>query len=158
MSEHKCGGACCRRFVLGGNPSPNEIKEKYLAWCYQTRDASSETLSKLSEVSRTLLSSTSRSVRIPIDIHLVYPMLIYLGEHDWDPCDPKKHHAGKKIHHYGCKHFDTKTNLCTIYDIRPMMCKTYPGDNPCLFPGCKIPGNKERLKKLRSPSKVKDAF
>jgi Fe-S-cluster containining protein len=79
-------------------------------------------------------------------------MLIHLGEFNWNPCDPKTK-IECKLHHWSCKHFDKKTKLCTIYDIRPSCCVNYPGNGPCLFPGCEIPGNKKRLKELHSRAK-----
>jgi len=33
--------------------------------------------------------------------------------------------------YYACKHLDRATRLCTVYEIRPQMCRDYPGDVPC---------------------------
>jgi Fe-S-cluster containining protein len=30
-----------------------------------------------------------------------------------------------KIKYYSCRHWDEETHLCTIYDERPWMCRTY---------------------------------
>lgn len=32
---------------------------------------------------------------------------------------------------YTCRHFDEPAGLCTIYERRPLMCATYPSDQPC---------------------------
>lgn len=32
---------------------------------------------------------------------------------------------------YACKHLDRATKRCTVYEIRPQMCRDYPGDAPC---------------------------
>ena len=36
---------------------------------------------------------------------------------------------------YSCKHFDTETRLCKIYESRPNMCRDYPYDSPCRYCG-----------------------
>jgi Fe-S-cluster containining protein len=49
---------------------------------------------------------------------------------------------------YTCKHFDTQTRKCKIYDKRPSLCRTYPDGsldkpNTCksvLFNGCGMVG------------------
>ncbi|HJW40828.1 MAG TPA: YkgJ family cysteine cluster protein [Rhizomicrobium sp.] len=35
--------------------------------------------------------------------------------------------------HFGkiCRFFDTDKRCCTIYDARPEICRSYPGDNHC---------------------------
>lgn len=41
--------------------------------------------------------------------------------------------------YFTCKHWDTETKLCGIYETRPEMCQTYPEkDNPCDLPGCTL--------------------
>ena len=37
---------------------------------------------------------------------------------------------------FTCRHFDTETNNCQIYDRRPGMCRNYPYGKECSFPGC----------------------
>lgn len=39
---------------------------------------------------------------------------------------------------FACRHFDTKTRNCTIYERRPWMCKAYPYGKPCTRPGCTL--------------------
>ncbi len=46
-------------------------------------------------------------------------MLIPLGK-DADGAD-----------HFGCNFFDRVDRLCTIYEKRPKMCRTYPYGRPC---------------------------
>jgi Fe-S-cluster containining protein len=64
-------------------------------------------------------------------------MVVYLGFTDRkpkrvNPSDEKL--LGKpevKSHRYRCKHFDPKKKICTIYEIRPQMCRDYPGGKGC---------------------------
>ena len=49
----------------------------------------------------------------------------------------------KKVYHYRCRFFNKKKRICDIYEIRPMVCRTYP-DNPnkngfkfCSNPKCR---------------------
>ncbi len=37
---------------------------------------------------------------------------------------------------YKCKHFNTKTNNCMAYELRPKMCSDFPYGNVCEHPGC----------------------
>ena len=37
---------------------------------------------------------------------------------------------------YRCKHWDPETGDCTIYDIRPQMCRDYPGAHGCNYAAC----------------------
>jgi Fe-S-cluster containining protein len=70
------------------------------------------------------------------DIHLVAPMVEYLGPE----AKPPKFVEGKETpgtgHRYRCKLWDPKTKNCTIYDIRPQMCRDYPGLGGCNFAAC----------------------
>lgn len=78
------------------------------------------------------------------DIHLIAPMVVYLGP---DASLPKQVNPTDEAvlgkpeipgHRYRCKHFDPKAKVCTIYDIRPAMCRDYPGkdDATCNYAGC----------------------
>lgn len=58
-------------------------------------------------------------VNIPRDIHLLYPMLV--------PA------AGEK--RFNCKH-QSKNGDCSIYDIRPQMCRDYPYGKVCPRKSC----------------------
>lgn len=41
--------------------------------------------------------------------------------------------AGRLL--YTCRHWDSETRLCTAYEQRPWMCRTYPYGRGCTF-GC----------------------
>ena len=70
------------------------------------------------------------------DIHLITPMVIYLGFTDKKPRQIVKSKKPSINHRYRCKHFDAKAKVCTIYEIRPAMCRDYPGKTGCNFAGC----------------------
>jgi len=132
MSEDNCGGQCCERFIIGKDLE--DIKREYLNW----KEACEGTPMVMN--GRPELKSTYHSH----DIHLIYPMLIDLGEHYFEPRAPEVK-TDFKVRHYGCKHFDYKTRLCTIYDIRPSMCRNYPNDKVCLYKGCKCYPQKQEI-------------
>ncbi len=73
------------------------------------------------------------------DIHLIYPMVKYLGEFDAASAPVKMMdllHPQDKHHYYTCKHFDTEGRNCTIYDDRPSMCREYPYEHRCKYEAC----------------------
>lgn len=37
---------------------------------------------------------------------------------------------------YTCRHWDTETRLCTAYEQRPWMCRSYPYRGACQHEGC----------------------
>lgn len=43
-------------------------------------------------------------------------------------------------HLYKCKKWDEETRLCTDYENRPPMCRTFPYDKPCRY-GCSCTGD-----------------
>jgi len=55
------------------------------------------------------------------DIHLLYPMLTFKYETRPISDDGKR----RRLYHYHCKFYDP-VRKCTIYDIRPWMCKGFP--------------------------------
>ena len=53
------------------------------------------------------------------EIYLIYPMLTFKYENQQEDLP----------YHYACKHFSRDSNglgLCTIYEIRPRMCRDFP--------------------------------
>jgi Fe-S-cluster containining protein len=129
-----CGGHCCERFVL--QESPEDLKIEYETWLRCGHPG-------------VFYTSDMRGVavvqEVRMDIHLVYPMVVYLGKYDWAPCDPPRK-QDRMMHHYTCKHYDRDTKLCTIYENRPLMCRNYPNGHACRYPGCKLPGNTKKLR------------
>jgi Fe-S-cluster containining protein len=57
-------------------------------------------------------------------------------EHEWFKNFVKEGDEYLK-HTFTCKHFDTKKRVCTNYNNRPNMCKSFPNDRPCKYDGCK---------------------
>jgi len=45
---------------------------------------------------------------------------------------------GKPWPVYTCKYWNKNTKLCTIYDQRPEMCRTYPDGDECGWEGCTV--------------------
>lgn len=102
-----CSGHCCQNITIKGL-SKDDLRAAYLAWL---NDA-------------TTFMSSQGVMPVMQDIFILYPMLFPVGM-DAD---------GKHV--FSCKHFDEKTRLCTIYEIRPTMCRRYPNNNPCRIGGC----------------------
>jgi Fe-S-cluster containining protein len=71
-----------------------------------------------------------------IDIFLLYPMLNYIKS-DYIHPEVKSEKSNEKIYHYTCKHFDNSKRICTIYDVRPTMCRIYGVKSVCNNPKCK---------------------
>lgn len=42
--------------------------------------------------------------------------------------------------YYKCRHWDEETRLCTVYEDRPWMCRTYPETNSGCEHGCDCQG------------------
>jgi Fe-S-cluster containining protein len=84
------------------------------------------------------------------DIWLIAPMVTYLGyNRDYPPTvNPRDEELlGQPLpeqHWYSCKHFDPDTCLCTIYEIRPSMCRSYPGRGSCNYGECTWTDRKEK--------------
>lgn len=158
MTQKKsCGGDCCKRFVLPY--SPKELEEYYRAWVIgggykgshpipQKRGTTPEGDGKFG------LSRSYYEDHIAVDpeIYLLFPMLIYLGYENFEPCRPRKR-LDIRMHHYTCKHFDKKAGLCTIYEHRPLMCRRFPNGDACPYPNCKLPGNKKKLQEQKREAK-----
>lgn len=106
----RCTGACCRKFTLP--EAPEYFERMYLAW----------------------KNAPESSFKLPgNDIHIIWPMLIYLGQSDVSP------NGGKLAfpqHFYTCKHLDKDTGDCTIYEHRPRMCSEYPYGSRCKYEDC----------------------
>ncbi len=127
----RCTGHCCRRITIPY--SPDDMKKAYNAW-YSGREH--------------FYDRSRNKKSVPKDIHLLFPMLKFLG---WST----SHSASGKLPEwyepdgktklwpvYSCKHFDSKEKLCTIYDQRPRMCSSYPDGKQCKFRGCTNPTTK----------------
>jgi len=93
---------CCRCFIIEN--SPKELRRLYDTW-------------------KTSLNDPLEVTGLFDDISVLYPMLKYIGLHKQD-ADGKP--TIKSYHHYTCKHLDREKGICTIYDIRPELCRAFP--------------------------------
>jgi Fe-S-cluster containining protein len=61
-------------------------------------------------------------------------------------------------HWWTCKYFDSSTRLCTVYEKRPRMCRTYgeAGYSPCQYPGCQR-ARRKQMAELKEKEAVKSA-
>lgn len=136
MTTDRCTGHCCQNFYMP--LSPDELERGYRRW---STDGGTQ-----------IQMNGKRDSPIYRDIHLIAPMVVYLGpdakmSRCVNPTDETL--LGKPelpSHRYRCKHFDPKAKVCTIYDIRPAMCRDYPGEDwpnasiekraTCNYAGC----------------------
>lgn len=118
----RCTGHCCPAFTIP--LSPDELSEAYRAWREQDYAE----------------SGLDRNGRKKIeDIFLIAPMVEHLGLFQAGDAPPGCEDVGKALdkdcHYYRCKHLG-EAGDCTIYDIRPAMCRRYPGGRACRYAGC----------------------
>lgn len=149
-AEDRCTGHCCQKLTIPF--SPEKLREAYDAWLRSQNGYPIH------------MNHTEDNQKIYSDIHLIAPMLEHLGEFEVSPVKQvnKLIRIGKptKGHYYRCKNFDTKKKICTIYEIRPHMCRSYPNGHPCNYSGCTWSTHKakketpkqtrERRKKLKA--------
>lgn len=107
----RCTGHCCEAFVLP--VGPEELKDLYRA--YKSGPRTSFTM-----------AGEEYHQRLINDIDLIAPMVTYLGLGTIPNASIDPGRVGRIMHTYTCKHFDRTTRNCTIYDIRPQMCRDYP--------------------------------
>lgn len=128
---------CCRRYFLP--VGPKELREDYEKW-------------KKKEPFRWK------------EIELVYPMSRHLGVFK---CTVGGKPTEEYQHHYSCKMLDKETGVCTIYDIRPDMCRKYPYDGveevkACIEKGCQTfdicNGIKDVEKKIKKKKGLRKWF
>lgn len=125
MPKNRCTGHCCKNFSLP--VSPEELRDKYRQWLgAQGNKPGVISMSGALE---------PYGVWDP-DIHIIAPMVVYLGRGAPIPRYINSHEKGSDVHRYRCKHWNQKTGDCTIYDIRPQMCRTYPGMAGCNYAAC----------------------
>ncbi len=98
-------GQCCRFILI--DSSPRQLRRDYADWNYNPN----------------LKYSEAKAIHFD-EIHLIYPMLSGRCRGKW------KNPYCKTIRYvYGpCSHLHSKddTPACTIYEIRPRMCRAYP--------------------------------
>ena len=124
--KDRCTGHCCEKFSL--DLSPEELAAGYQRW--------------LGRQTEPLTMNQNEPTRLYQDIHLIAPMVTYLGHLDKHPPRVNPTDAEllgqppERLHYYRCKHLDPKTRDCTIYEIRPAMCRTYPDAGACDYAAC----------------------
>ena len=132
----RCSGHCCACFYLPY--SPDALEAAYMRWVKLHGKPGPDQVPV--SMSNGLDAFNGASASLLIDIHLIYPMLIYLGE--GDRLMPKQirevtTERGEERHYYSCVHWDQRTGNCQIYEHRPQMCREYPyRDNGCNYAGC----------------------
>jgi len=105
----RCTGHCCRRFVL---PLwPDSLRRAYEEWRAQAPP----------------------TVPPVADIHLIFPMVRYMGPTETDPHDG--HPLDAPMPSYTCVHL-TPGGDCGIHEHRPQMCRDFPYGHTCPCPGC----------------------
>ncbi len=105
----KCSGDCCQNIKIVGF-TQGDLRAAYIAWLNGASEFHGET----------------GTFPVMQDIFLLYPMLRPKG------LDSDVNQV------FTCKHFDLETKLCTIYEIRPTMCRMYPNNKKCPCDGCTI--------------------
>lgn len=105
----KCSGACCQRIVLP-RFNQQDLRECYLAWLNGAAE----------------FTGPSGTFPVILDIFLLYPMLQPVG---WDELNRQV---------FACKNYIKETGLCSIYEIRPAMCRQYPNGVKCSCEGCTV--------------------
>lgn len=105
----KCSGQCCQSITVSGFTYA-DLRAAYLGWL------------------RTEAEFSGPSGTFPMiqDIFLLYPMLKPKGLDE----------QGQEV--FSCKNFEPTTGLCTIYEIRPTMCRLYPSRGRCPCTGCTV--------------------
>ena len=118
-SPGSCTGHCCETFSLP--MGPDALRKSYMLWI-SDNDAGTERADAPDGI-------------VYEDIHLIYPMAVYVGKEEPPEACPDPG-VSADVYLYKCKHFDWETRKCTIYSIRPAMCRNYPYGRPCPHTGC----------------------
>ena len=145
----RCTGHCCEIFSLPF--SPDELRTAYYRW-----------QSNAGNNAPVLMGGSETTQTIYNQIYLIAPMAKYLG-FKLTPFKRVNKPDGRPQagHYYTCKHFDKKERKCTIYEMRPQMCREYPYERTCNYEKCtwtrrkakpETPAQrKTRLKVLNNP-------
>lgn len=149
-TESRCTGHCCKAFGIGDSTYEN-LKLEYLMWLRGAQNSERDIAnmrSGFSSAESDLMSE--RGLRVKgAGIHLVFPMLIPLGKMRQspfaliNPSNLPEEHPG--IDMYTCKHLSSDGS-CSIYDVRPLMCRKYGMGTTCEYVECTWEGHKERAR------------
>lgn len=104
-----CTGNCCEKFTL---PASKEILNR---WVQNQRP----------------MNGTMEETRMVAD--MVIPM-------EGGRCVDRIVHDGKnyRLFSYTCRHFNVETRRCSIYEKRPVLCRTYPDRTACRHKSCPV--------------------
>lgn len=127
MAERNCcTGRCCEAFSLG-QMSPEDVRER-AAHGGTEEDA------------------FIADMLVPLGYFNRNPLFI-IGEETW-PVKEERPGGHMGAWFYTCRHFDKTTRSCTAYERRPTMCRKFPNDGPCNYPGCEF----------QVPRKMRESF
>lgn len=106
----RCTGHCCRSFPLPWSP----------------------------EGLRAALADTVAGRQGWEDIEIIQPMVIPIekAEPAVAECNSPVGKGQDEWWLYTCRHLDTESGDCQIYESRPKMCQDYGKAYPCSTPGC----------------------
>ena len=169
-----CSGHCCKAFQIGGK-TYEELGIEYQLWLQGARGLTpvrSMTSGHEPTPRHALRPAGEDQLQIYDEIHLIYPMLIPLGRMKQNPeklivTESMRQSPGweesddQGVDFFTCKHLSPEGN-CTIYEIRPNMCRRYGVRRDCEFEDCTWEGHtdvtrkrakqlSERLVQLKSP-------
>ena len=113
----RCTGHCCQTFTLP--LGPDELMDIYRRWADPMRK-----------------DGQGFPDRTLSDIHLIAPMVTYLGFFLEPPVKVVNTVVPHAAHYYSCKHFNREKKICTIYEDRPGMCRDYPYGRKCNYAEC----------------------
>ena len=135
VDTSRCTGHCCED--VGLYVGPEELKTQYYRWIesghYHGRDYRSPNASAEDPYANDLCVQRDYA-RLTECIHLLYPMLVFTHEDREHPDRPGAP-QDRRVYHYRCKHFDQEKRACSIYEIRPFMCRQF-GTDGCGYKGC----------------------
>ena len=151
----RCTGHCCKAFQIGGL-SIEELRLEYDYWLRGQTEG--PPLEMSGNLERDNFRRQARE-RVRADIHVVYPMLVPLGKVKKNPLalvdDPVRIPEDfEGVHMFTCKHY--QGGNCTIYDVRPLMCKSYGlREKSCEYLDCTWDGHRAEKRPDRSIRKYR---
>ena len=120
--DHKlckdCKGFCCDD--IGVRSAPHELQNSYHRSIKRGERVKEDLIT---------MSIPGSGVHLWIDIHLIYPMLVFTHQDNVHPDGDIQ--TEYTVYHYSCKHHNKKTKDCDIYEERPMMCRSFPDSGFC---------------------------
>lgn len=78
------------------------------------------------------------------ELAFIKDMLIHIEDYNENTADP--HYKDRVFEHskgawYTCRHWNTETKLCGVYEKRPKMCQKFPYGKKCQYNDkCDVPG------------------